>query len=142
MKLTSEVFWDIVDDIESLAIWADKIIITGSLALCSYGLKDEFDDVDIILVNPNKGSYCELLEKYNEEKDGYYLCRVKDKRIPIDILRNDYVLNNPLIEIKDGIYLSSIADLIHAKKELDREKDKKDFLEIENKLNSYLKMLQ
>lgn len=127
MKLTNEVFECIIDDIESLCIEAGKIVITGSVALCAYGLKDEFNDVDVIVVDPDKDSYCELLYKYYQEKNGYSLCKVRDKTFPIDILRDDYLFENPIIQVRDNIYLSKIEDIIHAKRQLGRTKDVSDF---------------
>lgn len=134
MILTEKILGQIIDDIQMLGIEADKIVITGSVALCAYGLKEEFNDVDIILINPTKDSYCELLSRYYKKMDGYYTVKVTDKTFPIDILRDDYSPEHPMLEIAEGIYLSTLDCVIKAKRGLNRGKDHNDFQMMVNSL--------
>ena len=125
MKLTEDVFKQIVDDIESLHLDCERIIITGSVALCAYGLKDEFNDLDIIVVNPTKECHSELLNWHCDE--GYSLISVRNKTFIMDLFIDNCPPEHPIIEVSDGIYLSTLDCIIDAKRYLDRYKDKADF---------------
>lgn len=132
MKLTEEIFKQIVDDIESLNLDCEKIIIMGSVALCAFGLKEEFNDVDIILVNPTKNCRDDLLAWYSN--DGYSLITVENKTFIMDLFIDDCPLEHPIIEISDRIYLSTLDCIIDAKRWLDRYKDRVDFGYMINRL--------
>ena len=125
MKLTVEVFKQIVYDIESLYLDCERIIITGSVALCAYGLKEDFNDVDIIVVNPTKECHSELLDYHRNE--GYSLISVRNKTFVMDLFIDNCPQEHPIIEVSDGIYLSTLDCVIDAKRYLDRYKDKADF---------------
>ena len=125
MKLTEEVFNQIVDDIESLYLDCERIIITGSVALCAYGIKEDFNDVDIIVVNPTKECHSDLLNYHRNE--GYSLISVRDKTFVMDLFIDNCPQEHPIIEVSDGIYLSTLDCVIDAKRYLDRYKDKADF---------------
>jgi len=127
MKLTKEILDEITDDISMLNIDADKIIITGSVALCAYGLKEEFHDVDVILINPSKSCHCDLLINYEEEGGDYEKVCVHKKQWNIDIFMERFADEDPIIEMADGIWLSTLGCIINAKRRLCREKDCSDF---------------
>ena len=127
MKLTKEILDEITDDISMLNINADKIIITGSVALCAYGLKEEFHDVDVILINPSQSCHRELLNNYEEEGGNYKKVCVHKNQWNIDIFMDQFANEDPIIEISDGIWLSTLDCIINAKRQLDREKDRSDF---------------
>ena len=127
MKLTKEILNEIIDDISMLDIDADKIIITGSVALCAYGLKEEFNDVDVILINPSKSCHRELLSNYEEGGGDYEKVCVHKKQWDIDIFIERFADEYPIIEIADGFWLSTLDCIINAKRRLDREKDRSDF---------------
>ena len=127
MKLTKEILDEITDDISMLNIDADKIIITGSVALCAYGLKEEFHDVDVILINPSKSCHYDLLSNYEEEGGDYEKVCVHKKQWNIDIFMERFADEDPIIEMADGIWLSTLDCIINAKRRLGREKDSSDF---------------
>lgn len=127
MKLTKDVLDDIIDDIAMLDIDADKIIISGSVALCAYGLKEEFNDVDVILINPSKSCRSELLSNYQEEGGDYEKVCVHKKQWNIDIFMEQFAEEYPIIELESGFWLSTLDCIINAKRQLDREKDRSDF---------------
>lgn len=127
MKLTKEILDDITDDIAMLNIDADKIIISGFVALCAYGLKEEFNDVDVILINPSKSCISELLSNYQEEGGDYERVCVHKKQWNIDIFMEQFAEEYPIIELESGFWLSTLDCIINAKKQLNREKDYSDF---------------
>lgn len=135
MKLTKEILDEITDDISMLNINADKIIITGSVALCAYGLKEEFHDVDVILINPSKSCHRELLSNYEEKGGDYEKVCVHKNQWNIDIFMDQFADEDPIIEISDGIWLSTLDCIINAKRQLDREKDRSDFKGMVNTLS-------
>lgn len=135
MKLTKEILDDIIDDIAMLNIDADKIIISGSVALCAYGLKEEFNDVDVMLIDPSKLCRSELLSNYQEEGGDYEKVRVYKEQWNIDIFMERFADEDPIIELESGFWLSTLDCIINAKKQLNREKDYSDFKGMVNALS-------
>lgn len=138
MRLTEHTLGQIIDDIWRLHIDAEKIIITGSVALCAYGLKQEFNDVDIIVINPTKGSWSDLLSNYSQGSKDYDSVKVKCKDYHIDVLRDDLTNEHPIVSLfgDDTIYLSTLDCIIKAKRKLNRDKDRKDFEDMLLRLKS------
>lgn len=138
MKLTEYTLNQIIDDIWQLHIDAEKIIITGSVALCAYGLKQDFDDVDIIVINPTKASWSDLLSDYGQGTEEYECVKVKLEKWDIDVFRECFKPEYPIISLSgdDNIYLSTLDCIIGAKRKLNRDKDHKDFEDMILRLKS------
>ncbi len=136
MFLTEKSFNHIIDTINMLGIEADKIIITGSVALCAYGLKREFNDVDIIVINPTRGSWSDFLSEYGEKdtESTYERVKVGKAGLEIDILKDNYVALDPVVSIGMGFsqeyYLDRLENIIAAKHGCNRQKDMNDFSEM------------
>ena len=141
MVLTEDLLEQIIDDIHMLNIEADRIIVTGSVALCVYGLKKEFHDVDIIVVNPTKGCWADLLCEYEtKSNDNYSIIKAKHPNYDIDIFRESFSDEHPItrIDLDGEIWLSTLDCIIKAKKSLNRDKDHSDFEAMQKELRDLI----
>ena len=120
--------FEIVKHIATL-VKCDKLVITGSLALEFHGFRVEKNDVDLILVNPDKASV-EMLKRLQEENPTPYGHKypgtlpisfiMEEIYVDIFIYDNDYEYT----ELKaQGFFIAKIDQIVSAKVSLNREKD-------------------
>jgi len=123
----------------------NKLVITGSFALCCYDLVDEINDIDIVV----HWKDCAAIEKYIEQcLGGKKMCMNINEEDYDDVLNykvviGDYTFNflsdtfitqTPLFKVADNIWMDTLNNIITAKKHCKRQKDAEMFKHILTKL--------
>ena len=132
----------------------DKIIITGSYALNKMGLCKSVKDIDIMLINPSAATI-EILKKLahaDESKhllpvdypDSIDLFRIMFNGKKVDFFTSPMVPSREYLTLDNGITISTVPDIVRAKKACNRLKDILQLRNIaesiykESDLNTYL----
>lgn len=124
-----------------------KFVLTGTFVLTLFGLMDEYNDVDVLVINATSSFWSAILDKYKPDiaadSPNSYNC--------IKIIRNgvtyNFIEDNSYVIEKDStnlcidthcLYIDSIPHALMAKWNLGRDKDKQHFNVINQRLRSLL----
>lgn len=124
----------------------EKFVLTGTFLLSAFNLIDKFGDIDILVVDSDKSFWSELLYKYEHDiidKSMWYDgIKIQIDGIVFNFIRDDIYsieTDSTNILLQDFIYLDSIQHALQAKHNLNRDKDKAHFVEINKRLNSLIR---
>lgn len=151
---TTKTLGKVLKDIRRLKLDSKEIFITGSLALCIYGLSDTFHDVDLIAVddldnteetapkyNPEKASDIQWYADLDTEEITYSFTYVQTKNFMFNLLDDRFVnYKHKHIKLSKGIYLSSIEEILKAKAFLNRSKDTKNLMNVKRVIKAWCKI--
>lgn len=121
-----------------------RLIITGSFFLHINGLIDEFNDVDILVVDAPKSFWSELFSndyKWDIRDYGdYKSVKIVFENITYNLIEdNSYTeFGNGYADLNEEIEFDTISHALKAKADLKREKDKPHFELIKQRFNQLI----
>lgn len=124
-----------------------KFVLTGTFVLSLFGLMDEYNDVDVLVVNAPGAFWPMLLDKYRDDiatntSIGYNCIKINRNGITYNFIQDDsYIIERDSTNLwldSHCLYVDSIPHALMAKWGLGRDKDKKHFSTINERLNALL----
>lgn len=148
MKIDKEIYNKAIDYIPAFKQYERgydcRIIVTGTFLLCMHGLMDEFNDIDILIVNAPKSFWSDFYSNNStlEIKDyGSY----KNVKVDVGGFTYNIIEDNSYNEVLNAyadcngeIELDTLKHALFAKKNLNRVKDINHFKVITEQINSWL----
>lgn len=122
----------------------DHAVITGSFALCCYGLLNEFDDVDLVVMEPDSPSMNAFILLYKEsgstkeaEEETYESLNIKVRvgDLIVNLLGDRFMEEPPFLRLGNTkLMLDPLSNILRAKMELNRPKDQMAFEQMDKRL--------
>lgn len=119
-----------------------KFVLGGSLALQLYGISNESNDIDIILIDPSstdvdnlkKATYFLKGSNSSINSSSVYSYKIQDTKVDIFIDTGNKVIDNyPRVH---GIPLNTVTEILRYKTSYGRSKDIKFLIDFLNKITS------
>ena len=123
-----------------------KFVLTGTFLLSIFNLIDKYSDIDVLVIDSDKEFWSELLYKYEDKiidnSMWYNGIKIKLDGIVYNLIQDDnYCIESDStnICIDDCVYLDSMQHALEAKHNLNRDKDKAHFVDINKRLQLLIK---
>jgi len=123
-----------------------EFVLTGTFLLTMFGLMDEYNDVDVIVVNANRKFWSDFLNEHEDsliEASEFYDCvKIELSGITFNLIQDDryYIASDSMnLFVDDNVYLDSLSHALKVKADLKREKDKVHFEIINQRLEDLKK---
>lgn len=138
---------NVVDSMPYVLVDDVKFVLTGTFVLTLFGLMDEYNDVDVLVVNAPGAFWPTLLDKYRgdiaaDTPNGYTCVKIKRNGVIYNFIQDDsYIIEKDSTNLcldTYCLYVDSIPHALMAKWGLGRDKDIKHFSTINERLNALL----
>ena len=145
--MTQKEIDNIIESIPCVLVDDVKFVLTGTFVLTMFGLLDGYNDVDILVINASSDFWPRLRDKYqNDLAEGspntYNCVKINRNGITYNFIEdNSYAIEKDSTNLwvdTQSLYLDSIPHALTAKWGLGRDKDKKHFSTIIERLNALL----
>ena len=124
-----------------------KFVLTGTFVLTLFGLMDEYNDVDVLVINVTSSFWSAILDKYKpdiaaDSPNSYNCVKINRNGITYNFIEdNNYVIERDSTNLwidTQCLYIDSIPHALTAKWNLGRYKDKQHFNVINQRLRALL----
>lgn len=138
---------NVVDSMPYVLVDDVKFVLTGTFVLTLFGLVDEYNDVDVLVINASNSFWSSLLDMYGSDiaevsPSGYNCIKINRNEITYNFIQDDgYIIEKDSTNLCLGmycLYVDSISHALTAKWNLGRDKDKQHFNVINQRLRSLL----
>ena len=124
-----------------------KFVLTGTFVLTLFGLMDEYNDVDVLVINATSSFWSAILDEYKpdiaaDSPNSYNCIKIIRNGVTYNFIQDDaYVIERDSTNLcldDISLYVDSIPHALMAKWNLGRDKDKQHFNVINQRLRSLL----
>ena len=145
--MTQKEIDNIIESIPCILVDDVKFVLTGTFVLTMFGLLDGYNDVDILVINASSSFWDSLLDKYRSNiAEGssidYNCIKLNRNGVIYNFIQDDsYVIEKDSTNLcldTHCLYVDSIPHALMAKWGLGRDKDRKHFSTINERLNALL----